>query len=142
MKPSANPPLSSAPKTRILIVDDDEGLLSVMKSAFERMNCEVLLATNGAEALEIVKREELTVVISDVRMPKMNGVQLLEAINALNLDLPVIIMSGHSDYSEDDIDERDGVVLLEKVFSVQALKAIVEEYISLLPKRTKKNPAA
>src|SRR6185312_7371301 len=120
-------------KPKVLLVDDDADLLLAMKAAFRKMNCTVLLAANGIEALEILDKEKLSLVISDVRMPKMNGVELLEAIQRRGIDVPVMIISGFTDYTAKEIDRRDGIVLLDKGQSVSQLRSIVAEYLSYLP---------
>lgn len=123
-------------KPKVLIVDDDASILLVMRSICESMGCEVTIAENGQRALEKILNEKFTVVISDVRMPQMDGVSLLDAIEAKGLDLPVIIMSGYSDYAAEEIDRRNGVVLLEKPFSKQQMQEIIEGFIKLLPVTT------
>jgi FixJ family two-component response regulator len=67
-------------------------------------------------------------------MPKMDGVALLETIEKKGLDLPVIVMSGFSDYTGEDIDARNGVVLLEKPFSLKQIRETIEKFVVLLPK--------
>jgi serine/threonine-protein kinase len=67
---------SSGRKTRILFVDDEERILTALRSVF-RLNYRVFTATNGREAVEIVKKFQPHIVISDQRMPEMTGVELL-----------------------------------------------------------------
>jgi DNA-binding NtrC family response regulator len=117
------------------VVDDDKIFRDVLKHLCESMNCEVVTAADGQEAFELIHKQEFTIVISDVRMPNMSGVTLLEAIEKNGYDIPVIIMSGYTDYTADEIDQRNGVVLMEKPFSAQQLKEIIEQYIPFLPGR-------
>ncbi len=125
--------MSNRSKPKILIVDDDKAILLVLKQICESMGCEVSVAEDGRQALEKVMAETFTVVISDIRMPHMDGVSLLDAIEKRGLEVPVIIMSGYSDYVAEDIDKRNGVVLLEKPFSKQQMQEIIEDFIMLLP---------
>jgi DNA-binding NtrC family response regulator len=123
-------------KPRILIVDDDSTFLNTLKDLCSALGCEVVTAGDGTKALEIVSRQTFTLVLSDIRMPNMSGIALLESIESRGIDVPVIIMSGHSDYTAQDIDDRNGVVLLEKPFSAQQLREIIEQYVPLLPNKT------
>jgi len=120
-------------KLRILVVDDDVNLRHALKKTFELIGAEVDVAVDGVNALEMLKKREYSMILSDVNMPRMNGVSLLEAVNQEKLDIPVIMMTGESEYTAEDIDDRNGVVLLQKPVSTKQLKEIVENYAKLLP---------
>jgi DNA-binding NtrC family response regulator len=121
-------------KPKILIVDDDKALLTALKQICESLACDVRIAENGEAALKMIDEQEFTLVLTDIRMPKMDGVALLETIEKKGLDLPVIVMSGFSDYTGEDIDARNGVVLLEKPFSLKQIRETIEKFVVLLPK--------
>ena len=116
---------------KVLIVDDDESLLEALRDTLESMQCQVKTAANGREALALLKLEKFVLVISDIRMPSMDGISLLAAISQEGLKTPVIMMTGYSDYSDKEIDERNGVVLLEKPFSTDQMRELVERFIYL-----------
>lgn len=80
----------------ILYVDDEEMNLLTFESAFED-DYRVLTASSGKQALEILARTEVAVVITDLRMPEMTGVQLLEAIQARHPDTVRMILTGYAD---------------------------------------------
>jgi len=88
-------------KPRILYVDDEPSNLRIFKDSFRR-DFDIQLANSGAEALEILERELVEVVITDQRMPQMTGVELLEQINLRFPDIPPnrLIISGYSEDSE------------------------------------------
>ncbi len=125
--------MTSAKKITVLIVDDDQALRGTLKLIFESLNCEVLVAEDGLKALDVIDKNKVSMVISDVRMPNMDGVSLLGAIEAKGLDLPVIIMTGFSDTTPEKIDEMNGVVLLEKPFSKKQLKEILDRFLLTVP---------
>jgi len=83
---------------RILIVDDEPRVLSILGTILDRMNkmerinygFEIVTANGGKQALDEVKQENFDLVISDVIMPEMGGVELVEAIRALGLETAVI----------------------------------------------------
>ena len=85
-------------KIRLLLVDDERDFLTAYSRRFIRRNAEVTIATSGPEALEKIKETNFDVVILDVMMPEMNGIETLRRIKAVAPDLPVIILTGHADH--------------------------------------------
>ncbi len=80
---------------RILIVDDEQSMREWMRILFQRNGFEVLTAEDGAVARDIVGREFLDVVLTDIRMPRLDGVQLLQSIRSTAPDLVVLMMTAH-----------------------------------------------
>ena len=79
----------------ILVVDDEKNYLLVLSAVLEDEGYEVLTAQGGHEALEIQKSSDLDLILTDMKMPAMDGIQLLENVKALDPDLPVIMMTAH-----------------------------------------------
>jgi two-component system NtrC family response regulator len=79
----------------ILIVDDEKNYLLVLSAVLEEEGYEVLTASSGPEALEIQKSSDLDLVLTDMKMPGMDGIEVLESIKARDADLPVIMMTAH-----------------------------------------------
>ena len=79
----------------ILIVDDEKNYLLVLSAVLEDEGYEVLTAQGGHEALEIQKSSDLDLILTDMKMPAMDGIELLENVKALDPDLPVIMMTAH-----------------------------------------------
>jgi len=86
---------AEAEKPRILIVDDEQSMREWMRLLFQRDGFEVLTADDGVTARELVTREYLDVVLTDIRMPRMDGVQLLKAVRDLSPDAIVLMMTAH-----------------------------------------------
>ncbi len=84
-------------KIRLLLVDDESDFLTAYSRRFVRRNAEISLATSGEEAIEKVIANSYDVVILDVMMPGMNGIETLRRIKAIDSSLPVIILTGHAD---------------------------------------------
>ena len=80
---------------RILVVDDEENLRLVLRTLLRRSGYEVETASTGEEALEKVEAFGPDVVITDVRMPKMTGLDLLSALRAKQSLATVIVMSAY-----------------------------------------------
>ncbi|MGH7298770.1 MAG: EAL domain-containing protein [Polyangiaceae bacterium] len=79
---------------RLLLVDDDPAIIGAYGSALARHGVTVETATNGREATERIKSGTFDVVVSDISMPKMTGIEFLKAVRAHDLDVPVILMTG------------------------------------------------
>lgn len=79
--------------TSVLIVDDEEIMREVLESLLKREGCRTQLAASGEEALELAKTDSFDVVLVDVMMPGINGIEVLEELKRLDEDLPVIIIT-------------------------------------------------
>ena len=99
--PRASEPPASAegppPGARVLYVDDDDVLVVVAQAQLERWGCTVLGVGSAEAALDAVRRDPqgFDVVVSDVNMPGLSGVELARALGALRADLPVVLASGY-----------------------------------------------
>lgn len=100
----------------VLIVDDDHELRIAFKYQFESFGFIVFEAKNGLEAIEYIKENSFDLVLSDVQMPILSGMDLLKELKRLNLfnKSPVVIMTGGSDYSESDFLNEGAVAYYEK----------------------------
>lgn len=79
----------------VLLVEDDEAVRQVYSRLLKRDGFGVFHAKNGLEALEVFGRESIDLVVSDIGMADMNGVELLKALRLRDLDVPVILMTGN-----------------------------------------------
>lgn len=79
----------------ILLVDDDEALLEVVSIVLSQEGYTVLTARSGAEALEVISRESLDLVILDIMLPKMSGFEVCKRIRAKS-DVPVVMLTAKS----------------------------------------------
>jgi len=81
--------------TKILVVDDEEMLRDRLKSLLELEDYEVITAESGPKGLEAYDREKPDIIVSDIRMPGMDGIEFLTKIKALKTDVEVIMLTGH-----------------------------------------------
>ena len=79
---------------RVLLVDDDPAVIRAYGSALARQGVTVETASNGKEAAERVKGGGFDVIVSDIQMPEMTGIEFLKAVRAHDLEVPVILMTG------------------------------------------------
>ncbi len=79
----------------VLIVDDEKNYPLILSAVLEEEGFETFTANSGSEALEILKNTDIDLVVTDMKMPSMNGIELLEKIKAKDPDLPVIMMTAY-----------------------------------------------
>lgn len=79
----------------ILIVDDEKNYPLILSAVLEEEGYETLTANSGREALEILSGAEVDLIITDMKMPEMDGIELLEKIKLNDPDMPVLIMTAH-----------------------------------------------
>lgn len=118
---------------KILVVDDDEAFREVLAESLLIEGHEVLTATNGAVALDIFKHESPSVVVSDIRMPVMNGVELLKAIRSQS-QVPVILMTGFSEILETQEAHQIGAnEFLAKPFRIDEMRETIQRCFKPVP---------
>jgi CheY-like chemotaxis protein len=130
---------SSSP-VRILLVDDNNLGLTARRTVLEELGFQITTATNPDDALEKFGSGEYDLLITDYKMPRMNGVELIEQVRGINPSIPVILISGYADAL--GLDERNtgaDIVLQKNANEVAHLLRSVNR---LLKKRALKKPPA
>jgi DNA-binding response OmpR family regulator len=113
----------------ILVVDDDEAIRTLLQEELMEEGYQVMVATDARDALKKVEKEQLDLVILDVRMPGMNGLEALPRILGLKEGLPVILNTAYSQYQESFMSwAADAYVV--KSSDLTQLKAKVKELIN------------
>ena len=113
----------------ILVVDDDEAIRGLLQGELEDEGYKVLIAANARDALKMVETEPLDLVILDIRMPGMDGLEALPRILGLKEGLPVILNSAYSQYQESFMSwAADAYVV--KSSDLSELKTKVKELVS------------
>ena len=82
---------------KLLLVDDEKDIRDVLNLALSDMGYEVFEAENGAEALRIFKEVSPPIVLTDIKMPRMDGIELLQKVKRDNPEAEVIMITGHGD---------------------------------------------
>ncbi|MBI5598705.1 MAG: response regulator [Deltaproteobacteria bacterium] len=88
-------------KKRVLVVDDEEGIRLLYKEELEEEGCSVELAASGEEALKRLEASSIDLVLLDIKMPGMDGVEVLRKIKEKWKDLPVILCTAYPHYKQD-----------------------------------------
>lgn len=120
----ATPPTE---RPRLLFVDDEQRVLNSMRVMFRRQ-FDLFLASHGAEALDIVKDQDIDVIVADHRMPKMTGVEVLSKVRALSPRTVRILLTGYADLDavEGSINESEVFRFLTKPCAPKQLRETIE----------------
>ena len=107
----------------ILVAEDEEDLRQVICTMLELEGSKVFGASNGDEAFEILQRESIDIVISDVQMPYCTGMQLLERVKSEMASAPAMfLVTGYADVSEQEALKKGALSLIHKPFNIEKLK--------------------
>ena len=119
---------SARKAARILIVDDDPGQRSLLDSFLRSQGFETMLATSGEQALEKLRAESVSMMISDVRMPGISGLETLRRARQEHAVLPILLVTAYTDIREAVGAMRDGAVnYLAKPIDLDELLANVQQ---------------
>jgi two-component system, OmpR family, copper resistance phosphate regulon response regulator CusR len=120
---------------RALLADDDPLLLDVLTTIFEHLGSEVACATTGGELLDYIAGEEFDIIVTDVAMPWMSGLQVMHSARTAGLPCPVVVMTGLRDpHMLARVTSLGvGAVLLLKPFSLIELYAALKTAIAPMP---------
>lgn len=112
---------------KILVVDDDQVSLAVLCGYLKKFGYSVLSASGGLQALEIIAQNEITLLISDLRMPDMDGIALLEETRRRNFNIPFIVVTACGSVESAVSAMRHGAYdYLEKPFNPDTLQLTVQ----------------
>ncbi|PKP52224.1 MAG: two-component system response regulator [Bacteroidetes bacterium HGW-Bacteroidetes-1] len=115
-------------KKRILIVDDEENVRYSFKKLFRGPDVDIIEAFNGLEAISVLKKEAVDLVLMDIEMPGMNGIDAIQRIKVLYPSLPVIIITAFGTTERVIAAMKYGAYeYLEKPFDIKRLQLIVKE---------------
>ncbi len=117
-------------KKRILIIEDDEEMRSLLKDFFEEDGFEIDSVSNGSEAFRKVARESFDLIITDIRMPGLTGLDILPGIRKLQPEVSIIVITafGSQEVHRKALD-RGATAYLEKPILFNKLRTLVHEMI-------------
>jgi len=117
---------------KVWVIDDDSSIRWVLEKALQKVGMTVVSFESGSGALEALAQEEPAVIVSDIRMPGIDGLELLERISSTCPDLPVIIMTAHSDLDSAVSAYKGGAFeYLPKPFDVDEATALVQRALDV-----------
>jgi len=117
--------------SKILVVDDEINVRELLSHLLENEGYHVELASSAEEALEKIKRAVFDLIISDIRMPGMDGLELLEKIGTMNVDSAVILITGYGSIdSAVEAIKLGALDYIEKPFKIGQLKSLVSQILN------------
>ena len=119
---------SHLPKRRIILAEDDESMRGFLERALERAGYDVVSFANGAEAFERLEQEPFTLLLTDIVMPRMDGIELARRASELDPDLKIMFITGFAAVTLNSDAPKDARVL-SKPFH---LRDLVREVDNLL----------
>jgi DNA-binding NtrC family response regulator len=124
-------------RRRVLIVEDDEIFLRPLQRSLEVAGYEIIVRASGEDAMEVLKHEDVDCILSDRRLPGMDGVELVRRIKIEHPDLPVIVMTAHGTIESAVESVRLGAAdYLVKPFEVSELLIVIARAIEVEELRT------
>lgn len=115
---------------RVLLVDDEEELVSTLAERLGYRGFSAAYCTNGQEALKMLREQPYDVVVVDLKLPGMSGVELLQTIQAAYPHLPVLMVTGHGAGANDGFEQPVGAfAFLVKPINIDELTTKMMEAI-------------
>ncbi|OPL17147.1 MAG: Fis family transcriptional regulator [delta proteobacterium ML8_D] len=122
-------------RPKILIVDDDQSLREFLEILLAKEGCETFSASNGEKALLLMDREDISLVISDVKMPGIDGMTLLKEIKTRHADVPVILITAFASLDNAMAAMKEGAWdYLTKPFRLEEIREVVGKALETRPK--------
>jgi CheY-like chemotaxis protein len=119
----------------LLIVDDDADMRDVIAHDFRRRGFNVLIASDGARAFDLIRINKVDLVLSDVHMPGVDGIELFKKIKRHQPLLKIIFITGCSNYIKERLTEMGATYVFSKPFK---RKDIFFKVIEIVSQRVKK----
>jgi DNA-binding NtrC family response regulator len=111
---------------RILVVDDERSIRNTLKDILEVESYQVEVVESGIEALKLIKESNYDLIFSDIKMPQMDGVELLQNIKQCNPEIPVVMISGHGNIETAvDCIKKGAYDFIEKPIDLNRLLIVV-----------------
>lgn len=120
-------------KIKILIVDDEYAFCRSLKLFLEKIGFQTLIATNGEHALDILKEEKPAIMTLDMRMPGLNGYEILQKVKRLHPELFIIVVTAIDVPNMEEMLEHSGAhALLRKPIDLQELSDTIYGFVGHL----------
>jgi len=86
------------PRSRVLLVDDERGIRVALRRVLAQGGLDVVTAASGEEAIQAIEDEpRFDVVLTDIKMPGMDGLELMRVVRSLDPEVPIVVLTGHRD---------------------------------------------
>jgi len=110
----------------LLLVEDEKDLQEVLVDLLSELECEIKVANDGQQALEICKTHKITAILSDINMPRKNGLEFLKDLRSAGYETPIVFLSGYGDKAKVSEALRLGALdFLDKPFEEDLVLKVV-----------------
>lgn len=82
---------------KLLIVDDQQGIRLLLNEVFKKEGYETYLAANGLEAIDFIENKEIDCVLLDMKIPEMNGIEILQRMEEMGRKMPIVMMTAYGE---------------------------------------------
>ena len=113
----------------ILCVDDESDILELFIDEFTECGYKVLQASNGVEAFKVFEENEIDCIVSDIRMPGGDGVQLVKSVKGTHSPVPIFLVTGFSDYTSEELIGLGVNAVIFKPFDLEEVVEMVKKAV-------------
>lgn len=115
---------------KLLIVDDQFGIRILLNEVFSKEGYQTFQAANGYQALDIVEKHAPDLVLLDMKIPGMDGIEILKRLKAINSDIQVIIMTAYGELDMiQESKDLGAITHFAKPFDIDEIRAAVRRYM-------------
>lgn len=128
---------------RVLVVDDEKIIRDLLTRTLTIAGCEVLTANDGLEGLEVLGEEKIDIIISDIKMPKMDGITMVREILSTRPRMPILMITGYAETDVLKAVKALGVVdTIIKPFRNNSIISSINKALMMRAKYASGNPAS
>jgi len=129
--------------SRILVVDDEESMREFLRILLEKEGHEVTTAGDGMAALGLATKQDVDLIISDIKMPRLDGVGLLAGLRQHGLEIPVIMVTAYASSDSAILAMKHGAFdYITKPFKVDEIRLVIQRALTLPERRPRGEPVA
>jgi DNA-binding response OmpR family regulator len=116
----------------VLVVDDDRDVLSTLSEILSELRLNPVTAADGAEAIEKIKTRKIDLIITDLMMPNVDGLELIQKTRQLNVNIPIAVISGHGEVKNVvNALSRGAYNFITKPFTIKEIENVVKRGLRL-----------
>ena len=113
----------------ILVADDEAIAAMALERFLTRKGYRITTAVNGIEAIEFHKQDPADVVVTDIRMPRGGGRELIASLRSLDEALPIVVMTGYMSLNDEQgVSTDDRLVVLQKPIEIERLLQVIKDF--------------
>jgi len=116
--------------TKILIAEDDESVLEVLKLILSRENYQILTAKNGREAIDLYRFAKPEIVLMDIELPELDGISATKEIKSIDPNAKIIGVTAYARSKGNELTSAGALEIIEKPFNRRKIISTIKKYLS------------